>query len=200
MRFVYLLLVIVGFSGPLNASELSELTAICDGCHGADGVSAHSDVPIIAGQSAEYIDDTLHSYQIWGRPCVKTLYRSGDTTRPKTDMCKIAGGLSDEDIAALADHYSGQIFSSAPQEFDAANAETGAALHMQHCEKCHNEGGKSTTVGPRLAGQWVPYLKSTLKYVPTGEHQAPFMMEKALGNFSQEELDALMSFYASQQD
>jgi len=54
--------------------------------------------------------------------------------------------------------------------------------------------------GPRTAGQWVVYMRSTLKYVPTGEHQVPPMMERGLGKFSTEEIDALMNFYASQQD
>ena len=182
------------------ASNLDELVSECESCHGPAGVSVSEDVPSIAGQSPGFIDETLHSYQIWGRPCVKTPYRHGDTSRPETDMCRIAGGLSNEDITALAQYYGKQPFVAAKQPFDAALAETGAALHQQHCESCHVGGGSEPGPGPILAGQWTPYLRATLKYVPTGEHLVPPMMERAIGDFSKEELDALMNYYASQQD
>ncbi len=187
-------------SGPSLASGLTELTAECESCHGPQGVSASSDVPTIAGQSADFIDDALHSYQLWGRPCVKSLYRHGDTSRPKTDMCKIAAGLSGEDITALAGHYSALPFKAAAQEFDAGLVEAGAAIHARACDNCHEQDGSAASRGPILAGQWTPYLKATLKYIPTGEHQVPPMMERGLGKFSNEEISALLNFYASQQD
>jgi sulfide dehydrogenase cytochrome subunit len=157
-------------------------------------------MPIIGGQSAKYIDDALHSFQAWGRPCVKSQYRHGDTSRPKTDMCKIAGVLSEEDITALSKHYSELPFVPAKQEFDASQVAAGAALHEKSCESCHEQGGGTAGRGPRLAGQWTPYLRSTLKYVPTGEHLVPPMMERGLGKFSTEEVDTLMNYYASQQN
>lgn len=192
-------IVSVLLSGPAAAFELADLTAECDSCHGPDGVSATAEIPTIAGQTAEFIDDALHSYQVWGRPCVKSPY-PGDDSRPKTTMCKIAGGLSAEDIDALAGHYSALPFRTAAQEFDAGQVEAGAALHAKSCETCHQEGGSKASRGPILAGQWTPYLKSTLKYVPTGEHMVPPMMERGLEKFSPEEISALLNFYASQQD
>lgn len=185
--------------GAALAVDIEALTAECESCHGADGVSSHSDVPSIGGQSKDYLDDSLHSYQVWGRPCIKSLYRQGDTSRPKTDMCKIASGLSDEDIEALSSLYSEKPFVAAKQEFDPEKVAAGAALHEKYCESCHDNGGSQAGRGPRLAGQWTPYLKATLKFVPTGEHLVPPMMERKIGDFSDEELNALMDFYASQQ-
>jgi len=195
-----LLALVLGLPGTTPAGDIEELTTMCDSCHGPQGASSNSDVPTIGGQSMELIDDTLHSFQIWGRPCIKSLYRFGDTSRPKTDMCKIAAGLSDEDITALSSHYSELPFVSANQEFDASQVAAGAALHEKHCESCHEQGGSVAGRGPRTAGQWVPYMMSTLKYVPTGEHQVPPMMERGLGKFSPDEIDSLMNFYASQQN
>jgi cytochrome c553 len=43
-------------------------------------------------------------------------------------------------------------------------------------------------------------MKATLKFVPTGEHMVPPMMERGIGKFSDQEIDQLMNFYASQQD
>jgi sulfide dehydrogenase cytochrome subunit len=197
---LYLLALALGLPGVSIASDIGATTRECDGCHGVQGASSHDDVPIIGGQSADYITKSLESFQKWNRPCVKSTYRSGDTSRPKTDMCKIAGALSAPEITALGEHYAGLPFVAANQQFDTVKAEVGAGLHEQHCEICHERGGLVAARGPRLAGQWVPYLRATLKYVPTGEHMVPNMMERSLGKFSNEEIDALMDFYASQQE
>jgi len=197
---ICLLALVLGLPGTALAGDIGELTTQCDGCHGSEGASSNSDIPTIGGQSAEFISDSLNSFQVWGRPCIKSLYRHGDTTRPRTDMCKVAAGLSDEDIEALSSHYGKLPFIAASQEFDPSQVDAGAALHEKACARCHEQGGEVAAIGPRLAGQWVLYMKSTLKYVPTGEHQVPPMMERGLGKFSKEEIDALMNYYASQQN
>lgn len=89
---------------------------------------------------------------------------------------------------------------AAAQDFDAALAARGATLHQQYCENCHAEGASVAGRSPRLAGQWVPYLRKSLSYVPTGEHLVPRTMEMSITDFSAEQIDALMNFYASQQD
>jgi len=184
----------------MAAADLNELAVMCEDCHGPDGVSTHSDIPTIAGQSPAYLSKTLKSFQIWGRPCIKSSYRHGDTSRPRTDMCKIAEGLTGEDIAALGTHFAGQTFVPAKQPFDAGQVAHGAALHQERCESCHEKGGTLPDRAPRTAGQWVPYLKTALKFVPTGEHLVPPAMESVIAGLSEQDIDALMDFYASQQD
>jgi sulfide dehydrogenase cytochrome subunit len=196
---ICLLALVLGLPGTAYTGDIGELAAMCDSCHDSEGASSHSDVPIIGGQSQEYLADSMKSFQVWGRPCIKSLYRQGDTSRPKTDMCKIAEGLSNEDIDAVTAYYAELPFVPAMQEFDASQVAAGAALHELHCEKCHEQGGNTAGRGPKLAGQWLPYMRSTLKYVPTGEHQVPPMMERGLGKFSKEEIDSLLNYYASQQ-
>ena len=186
--------------GSAAAADLEALKAECSACHGPLGVSAHADVPIIAGQKPKFIAKTLRGFQMWDRPCVKNVYRSGPKEGTKTDMCKIAGGLSDEDINALAAWYGEQEFVPARQPFDPALAAAGEALHAEHCETCHEQGGLTADRGPRLAGQWTDYLASTVKFVPTGEHMVPPMMERAVADFSKQEIEQLLNFYASQQD
>jgi sulfide dehydrogenase cytochrome subunit len=182
------------------AAEADELTEQCDGCHGPNGVSTDSDVPTIAGQASGFLRRTLNTFQVWGRPCIKSAYRHGDTTRPATDMCQIAEGLTGEDIRALADHYSQQTFVPASQPWDESKAAAGKTLHEEHCETCHEQGGRAAETAPRLAGQWMPYLRKALRFVPTGEHQVPPLMEKKVTDSSTDEIDALLNYYASQQD
>ena len=195
-----ILALLIALSGTALAEDVSALAAGCDDCHGSQGVSPHSDVPTIAGQSAGYLEKTLSAYQRWDRPCIKSRYRGGDTSRPRTDMCQIAEGMSSADIEALAAHYSALPFKAAQQDFDPALADAGSALHETHCESCHAQGGSVAGRAPRIAGQWSPYLRVSLKYVPTGEHLVPPKMEKGIAGLSAEELDSLMNFYASQQD
>jgi sulfide dehydrogenase cytochrome subunit len=189
----------LALSGPAAGAGIDELLAQCEDCHGPGGISSDSDVPTIAGQNAAFIEKTLRSFQVWGRPCVKSKYRHGDTSRPRTDMCQIAEGLTIEDVKALSAHYSAQPFRAATQPFDADLAATGAALHLQRCELCHEQGGTVPDRGPRLAGQWTPYLRQALKFVPTGEHLVPPAMESAVGDLGQGDIDALLNYYASQQ-
>lgn len=192
-RFYLIVALMLSGSAPAVAAD-------CDECHGPAGNSPYRDVPTIAGQDESYLARTLKGYRYWDRPCVKSSYRSGDTSRPPTNMCKIAEGLSDEDIQALAAHYAQQPFKPAQQAFDPALAEAGAALFAENCAKCHPQGGRAAGRGPRLAGQWMPYLRKTLGYVPTGEHMVPAAMERKITDFSSNEIDAILNFLASEQD
>lgn len=189
----------LALSGQAAGADIDELLAQCADCHGSGGVSSDDDVPTIAGQNAAFFEKTLRSFQVWGRPCIKSRYRHGDTSRPKTDMCQIAEGLTSEDIKALSAHYSAQPFQAATQPFDADLAARGAELHQQRCEQCHEQGGTLAERGPRLAGQWTSYLRKALKFVPTGEHLVPPAMESAVDDLSQGDIDALLNYYASQQ-
>ena len=186
--------------GYAEAGGSEELVALCEACHGPGGVSQHADVPTIAGQSEAFLDKSLRTYQVWGRPCIKSAWRHGDTERPRTDMCAIAEGLTGEDVQALAAHFAALPFAPATQDFDADRAAAGAALHAEHCESCHQEGGRVAGRGPRLAGQWIPYLRTSLRFVPTGEHMVPPAMESTVSDLDEEAIDALMNYYASQQD
>jgi sulfide dehydrogenase cytochrome subunit len=195
-----ILLLSVALSAAAAHADVNEVVEQCEGCHGPGGVSEHSDVPTIAGQSAKFLENTLRTYQVWGRPCIKSTYRHGDTARPKTDMCQVAEGLTGEEKKAISAHFSAQPFRAAAQEFDADLAARGAALHEERCEQCHEQGGTAADRSPRLAGQWVPYLMASLRFVPTGEHLVPPAMESVIAGLGDEDIEAILHYYASQQD
>jgi len=186
--------------GTAFGADPGTLIADCDGCHGPDGVSTDGDIPSIAGQPADYIAGALHSFQRFGRPCKTSAYRHGDTSRPATKMCKVAADLNDEDINGLAEHYAALPFTAARQDFDPDKAAAGELLHKDHCESCHHEGGSVPARGPILAGQWATYLNQAIEEALSAEHLVPPLMENELMSFDKKGIDALVNFYASQQE
>jgi cytochrome c553 len=75
-----------------DAAAGRQKAAMCQTCHGIDGVGKLPDVPHIAGENTEYLVSQLDAF------------RSGK--RQHEQMSIIASGLSDEDIADLAAWYS----------------------------------------------------------------------------------------------
>lgn len=187
-------------STPALASDLNALIESCNGCHGDDGVSQWNDVPTIAGIDAFVHSDALYVYQDQARPCAMSGFKQGDTSQPETNMCDIAAELSDEQIEALAEHYAALPFVPAKQEFDAALAEQGKAIHDRDCRRCHSDGGSNPEdEASILAGQWMGYLESTFAEYAAGDREQPGKMKDKMDALSAEDTKALIHYYASQQ-
>jgi sulfide dehydrogenase cytochrome subunit len=195
-----LLAAVVLALAPAAAALAAEPEAVCAECHGKDGASTESDVPVIGGASEQYLLDNIAAYRDQKRPCPESKFRAGDTKRPKTDMCKIAAKLSADDITKVAKHLAAEPFVKVKQPFDAAKAATGKKIHDQQCEKCHAEGGTSAEDDAGvLAGQWMPYLKETFAQYVSGARQQPEKMQVKFNALKAEEREALLHYYASQQ-
>ena len=81
-----------------DANAGSRKTAMCTGCHGIPGYKASFpevySVPMIGGQSVQYIISALNAY------------RKGERKHPT--MAGVAKGLTDQDIADVAAYYAQQ--------------------------------------------------------------------------------------------
>src|SRR5512137_2572591 len=84
----------LAMSSAANAAD-AKLVQTCNDCHGDNGLSQSQDVPSIAGISSSVIEGALTAFKAKELPCAKVSYKHGDTKRPQTDMCSVAGGLSD---------------------------------------------------------------------------------------------------------
>jgi sulfide dehydrogenase cytochrome subunit len=197
---VALSILLAAVSGAGFADDSQLLIQDCDGCHGPAGASTEADVPVIGGQSEASIEKALMQFQNWDRPCTKSAYRHGDTARRPVNMCELSEGLSGEDVRSLAAHYSSQPFIPAKQDFDESRAMEGASLHTLYCITCHPKGGSEAGYAGRLAGQWKPYLRSSIKNISTGEWLVPKIMARKMSSFSEQEIEALLDYFASQQD
>lgn len=194
-------------SAAAMASGLDAIIKECNSCHGENGVSLQPEIPIIAGLSGFYIEGALHAYRDDNvclddaRPCVEAKYSEGPKKGEAITMCEVPEALSEEQIVALGKHYEALPFVPAEQEFDSAKAELGEQVHERLCEKCHAEGGSDPLDDAGLlAGQWSPYLERAFTHFRSGVRDSEQKMVKAMKGLSDEEMDALIHYYASLSD
>jgi cytochrome c553 len=151
-------------AGPVlaqDAAEGAKKAAMCIGCHGIKGYQASFPevhrVPMVSGQTAEYIVASLAAY------------KKGDRRHPT--MRAIAGSLSDKDMADLGAFYEKQ-----PAAYSMVKpvAETpavqpspavAALLTKGACVSCHgaNFNKPINGVTPKIAGQYADYLFVALR-------------------------------------
>ncbi len=198
-KYLFLMAMLAIFS-TASGSDIDAIMKGCNDCHGDNGVSLSNDVPTIAGIDAFGHADQLFMFRDEERPCSESKYSQGDTSRAPTTMCAIAADLSDEDIEALGDAYSELAFVAAVQDFDATLAESGAAIHEQHCDMCHSDGGSNVEdEASILAGQWMGYLENTWASYASGDRPQDRIMQVKLAALSADDVKALTHYYASQQ-
>lgn len=129
---------------------LSARLALCNACHGADGVAPTPAFPSLAGQPRLFIENTL------------VLIREG--LRDVPVMKDSVAGLSDEDIVALARHYSALPLNVKPPPAQPEKVAAGAALSARlFCGSCHMPDYSGQQQVPRLAGQHEAYLLESMK-------------------------------------
>jgi cytochrome c553 len=148
--------------GDAKAGETKN--AMCIGCHGIKGYQASFPevykVPMISGQNAKYIVAALNEY------------KKGERKHPT--MRAVATSLTDQDIADLAAHYSGDGVTEGAAALPAKpsrepSAEVQALLGKANCASCHGANfSKPIDPGyPKLAGQHADYLLVALKSYKT---------------------------------
>ncbi len=172
----------------------------CSACHGKNGVSTESKIPIIAGYSEKYITETFKNFRTKIRTCAEVTIPSGPKKGTKSDMCEVVSKLTDEDAAAVARWLAAQKFVRVRQPFDAALAQKGNSVYKLRCEKCHeNNGSSADEDNGILAGQWTPYLREQIAGFRAGRRPIDDKMKQRLDKVSKEEEEQLLHFFASQQ-
>lgn len=186
--------------GAASAADVATLSEQCTQCHGRNGVSAESNIPIIAGYSAKYLSESIRAFRKKVRSCAEVAIPSGPKKGTRSDMCKVSADLAEADIDALAKHFASQKFVRARQPFDARLAQRGASVYKLRCEKCHeNNGASPDEDNGILAGQWTPYLREQLVNFRTGKRPIDDKMKLRLDKVTKDDEEALLHFFASQQ-
>jgi sulfide dehydrogenase cytochrome subunit len=154
------------------------LADTCAGCHGTDGASA--------GPATPSMVDTMMAF------------KSGE--RPSTVMGRIAKGYSDEEIKLMASVFAKQPIAITSQKLDADKVAAGEKLFGKNCEKCHDKyGGLADDDSGILASQWLPYPQHSMEDFRAGSREMSKKIKKKVDKLSDDELDALLQFFASQQ-
>lgn len=200
LTYAALSLTIGLFYSASAAADAAAMAKTCDGCHGDNGISQWTDVPTIAGIDSFVHSDALFVYRDNERPCAKSDFRQGDTSRAATTMCEVVADMSDEEIEDIADFYAGLPFQPALQEFDATLAAAGADIHKAECDRCHSDGGSNVEdEASILSGQWMGYMEQTFADYASGARPQDGSMQEKMDPLSDEDVKALIHYYASQQ-
>ena len=155
----------------------------CTACHGPDGNSSTPGVPSIAGQPKVFLETQL------------VLIR--EELRPSPQMLPVVKGMTDEEIVALAEHFSNlPAKPTASPPADAGLMRLGMArAKAMRCGVCHVADFRGQNQVPRLAGQREEYLLSELRaYRDDKRKGGDTIMAAALYGASDEDLKALAHF------
>jgi sulfide dehydrogenase cytochrome subunit len=182
------------------AADGATIAEQCAACHGKNGASTESSIPIIGGYSAKYLVESIKNFRKKIRTCAEVTVPSGPKKGTKSDMCKVVADLSDGDAEAVARYLAAQKFVRANQPFDASKAEKGSSVYKLRCEKCHENGGTSPDEDNGiLAGQWTPYLRDQLAGFRSGKRPLDDKMKLRLDKVTKDDEEALLNFFARPQ-
>lgn len=188
MRTLVVLVCLTGTGLAVSAPRSGAMLAnTCAGCHGTNGYSAGDVMPSLAGMDKRYLHKAMMDFR--------------SDARPSTIMGRIARGYSEQEISAIAAFFSQQDWRKSESDVNRKLARAGKSIHEQQCESCHADGGRlSKDEIPRLAGQWQLYIYWQLRDMHDIDFEGvqPLKMRQRVQKLSQEELEALSHFYASQ--
>lgn len=178
-----------GVAAIADIASPTMLANTCAACHGPNG-SSIGIMPSLAGTPTDYFIETMNGFK--------------DGSRKATVMDRIAKGYSEGEIRSMATYFSKQKPVPQKQAFDAKKAEAGRKLHADHCEKCHEDGGRAPDEAAVLAGQSMLYLQYAMEDFKEKHREAPMRMSrqvrKVLDAQGPAGIEALLHYYASQQN
>lgn len=180
----------VGAAGDKTAGKAK--SAVCAGCHAADGNSVNPEWPKLAGQHESYIYKQLVEF------------KSG--ARQDALMAGQVAALSDQDMQDLAAYFAGQVGSEG--QADEATLAEGEALYrggnnaagIAACMGCHAPNGKGNPMAkfPALGGQHATYTINQLKNFRSGAraNDAGKMMRNVAVRMTDAEIEAVANYIA----
>ena len=188
-----------------NVEAGKDLSAMCAGCHGADGNSVMSNFPKLAGQGESYLFKQLQDF------------KSG--VRQDGIMAGVVAMLSEQDMMNLAAYFASQTITKNTAKADAAVIEIARKIYLggkkdtgtTACIACHGPKGKGIPSAnfPAISGQHADYTATQLKAfrqfalnLQTGEskheraNDYEGMMRSVAKGLTTIEIDALAQYIA----
>ena len=152
------------------------LSAMCGGCHGANGVSADAVTPSLAGQDPQYLLNAIKAYR---------------TSRQHWGMQRYVAGLGEREAENLAAFY-------AAQERGAADVVPTSAKELaDKCNRCHDADDNAKVAMPKIRGQDKDYLVMALRAY-RDDRRASSAMHRMSSVYSNAIIEDIASYYAAQ--
>ncbi len=182
----------LGTGDPVAGKDKS---AMCQGCHGADGNSAAPSFPKLAGQYADYISKQVVDYQ--------------KGVRQDPTMTGMAAAVaSEQDLHDIAAYFASQK----QMKGSGASNEAGRKLYVEGdmargiygCVNCHGEQGKGKAADnplfPVIGGQHKDYLVKQLNDLKgrARSNDPAGMMADIARNMTDADIAATAEYLASQ--
>jgi cytochrome c553 len=165
----------------------------CSACHGIKGRSVSPTFPILAAQTAPYLELQLHAFK--------------DQTRADPDaqayMWGMASQLNDATISALAVYFSQQTGADG-KSGNAALIAQGKHIfdegvpvrQIPPCASCHGARAEGNGPFPRLAGQHAPYLLKQLLVIQSVLRTAP-VMHGIIKDLTRDQMQSVVAYLES---
>lgn len=172
-------------SGFGQSIPLAEQIKLCGACHGEDGNSRMANIPSLAGQPEFFIFNQL--------------FLMREDVRRIEVMSALVKDLKDEDLDALAKHFSKLPPEPSDEPIDQALVKRGAELATaRRCASCHLPTLAGQDQMPRLAKQRVDYLIYSMTAIRDGNRTgAETIMSASVAGLSNVDLAALAHYTAS---
>lgn len=155
----------------------------CSGCHGLDGAGRSAEIPNLAAQPRQYLEEAMRAY--------------ADGHRHHAALEDLFSGMTAAEIRDLSAWYAG-LPPAATQAADSAVAYSEGREVASICVECHGERGFSETPGvPSLAGQQPIYLIVSTQEYASGERGHP-EKEAMLAGLDQVDIEKMALYFAAQ--
>jgi cytochrome c553 len=172
-----------------------EKSALCQGCHGEDGISVNPMCPNLAGQFPKYIEKQIRDYQTEKRvdPIMTGMVQGIEDKQDAKDM---AAYFASRKRMVAARGTNKDLLAKGAIIYREGNMETG----LYACANCHGENGKgkseNNNVFPVIGGQTKDYIVKQMKDMRSGDrHNDPAgMMSNIAKKMTDEEIEAVAEY------
>jgi len=172
-----------------------EKSFLCQGCHGADGISFEPVIPKLAGQYGKYIAKQIRDYQAG--------------TRSHPIMNAMAATVSDADLPDVAAYFASQakmkgngpIYNRLGEDIFLHGDTSKSRIACNGCHGVNGKGsGPKTSMYPVIGGQQKEYLRKQLIDFRSGfrTNSPSGIMNTMAKLLTDAEIDALAEYVSAQ--